>query len=257
MPSDATHLASRERTGRSVTVSVVLIRSSRSRRAARARSIARGWNLIDAASTLLERSGGDDFTVQDVADEAGQSLRTLYQYFASKDDLLLAVFEEAMQAYATLVSEAVAPLEAPLDRLAGALLAALRLPATATAATTRGMMRVRLRLTQVQPAQMARAQQPIADLLRDLVAEAAAARAVCATDPGGVAFLLLSLNEATITTRTLGSDQGPGPTDDVQVVTFCLRGLGAAVEPGRLEALAGELRLPAGPVSVVTPYLSS
>ena len=229
----------------------------RSLRTAAQRSLDRGSVLVGAAAALLERTQGDGFTVQDVADEAGQSLRTLYQYFASKDDLLLAVFEEAMQSYATLVSEAVAPLEAPLDRLAGALLAALRLPATATAATTRGMMRVRLRLTQVQPAQMARAQQPIADLLRDLVAESAAALAICATDPGGVAFLLLSLNEATITTRTLGSDQGLGATDDLQVVTFCLRGLGAAVDPGRLEALAGELRLPAGPVSVVTPYLSS
>ena len=40
---------------------------------------------------MLKRSNGESLTVQDVADEAGQSLRTLYQYFASKDDLLLAV----------------------------------------------------------------------------------------------------------------------------------------------------------------------
>ena len=59
-----------------------------------------GPALIQAAAALLERSNGDGFTVQDVADEAGQSLRTLYQYFESKDDLLLAVFEEAMGIYA-------------------------------------------------------------------------------------------------------------------------------------------------------------
>ena len=55
---------------------------------------------MQAAARLLERTNGDRFTVQDVADEAGQSLRTLYQYFESKDDLLLAVFEEAMRTYA-------------------------------------------------------------------------------------------------------------------------------------------------------------
>src|SRR3546814_13448751 len=52
---------------------------SRSLRTARARSIDRGSTLIRAATALLERSGGDTFTVQDIADEAGQSLRTLYQ----------------------------------------------------------------------------------------------------------------------------------------------------------------------------------
>ena len=57
-------------------------------------------NLIRAAAAVLERSNGEDITVQEVADEAGQSLRTLYQYFESKDDLLLAVFEEAMRTYA-------------------------------------------------------------------------------------------------------------------------------------------------------------
>ena len=73
----------------------------RSLRTAAARSVDRGNALIRAAATVLERSDGEDITVQEVADEAGQSLRTLYQYFESKDDLLLAVFEEAMRPSAT------------------------------------------------------------------------------------------------------------------------------------------------------------
>src|SRR5690349_18256786 len=86
----------------------------RSLRTATQRSIDRGASLIAAAGALLERSKGDGFTVQDVADEAGQSLRTLYQYFESKDDLLLAVFEEAMQTYKVLIDTAIAPLDRPL-----------------------------------------------------------------------------------------------------------------------------------------------
>src|SRR5271154_4843621 len=72
----------------------------RSLRTAAERSVDRGMSLIRAATTVLARSNGDDITVQEVADEAGQSLRTLYQYFESKKDLLLAVFEEAMRTYA-------------------------------------------------------------------------------------------------------------------------------------------------------------
>src|SRR3546814_11097381 len=89
---------------------------SRSLRTARARSIDRGSTLIRAATALLERSGGDTFTVQDIADEAGQSLRTHYQYFESKDDLPLAVFEEAMSAYPRMVARAIAHLAHPLGR---------------------------------------------------------------------------------------------------------------------------------------------
>src|SRR3954454_5123355 len=99
----------------------------RSLKTAQARSIDRGAALIHAAAALLERSDGDGFTVQDVADEAKQSLRTLYQYFESKDDLLLAVFEEAMRTYARVVEAAIVDLADPLERLGGALLAAGRL----------------------------------------------------------------------------------------------------------------------------------
>ena len=85
---------------------------------ARRRSIDRGARLIRAAAKVLERTNGESLTVQEVADEAGQSLRTLYQYFESKDDLLLAVFEEAMRTYARMVEGAIADLEpAVLERV--------------------------------------------------------------------------------------------------------------------------------------------
>ena len=96
----------------------------RSLRTATKRSIDRGATLIQAAATLLERSNGEGFTVQEVANEAGQSLRTLYQYFESKDDLALAVFEEAMKRYAKMIRSSIAELEDPLERLVGAVVAA-------------------------------------------------------------------------------------------------------------------------------------
>jgi AcrR family transcriptional regulator len=114
----------------------------RSLRTAAERSVDRGMNLIRAAATVLARSNGDDITVQEVADEAGQSLRTLYQYFESKNDLLLAVFEEAMRTYAQLIEEAIADLDEPLERLAGAMLAAVRMPELSGAALDRGLIRL-------------------------------------------------------------------------------------------------------------------
>src|SRR3546814_16673774 len=97
-------------------------------RTAAERSVDRGLSLINAAVSVIQRSNGADITVQEVADEAGQSLRTLYQYFESKDDLLLAVFEEAMRTYASMIERATKELTDPLDRLARAMLAAVRMP---------------------------------------------------------------------------------------------------------------------------------
>src|ERR1039458_5626042 len=66
----------------------------RSLKAARQRAISRGNTFIAAAVALLRTTGKVDFTVQEVVDRSGMSLRSFYQHFASKDDLLLAVVEE-------------------------------------------------------------------------------------------------------------------------------------------------------------------
>src|SRR3954452_24275428 len=123
----------------------------RSLRTATKKSINRGASFIRAATTLLERSDGDGFTVQEVADEAGQSLRTLYQYFESKDDLLLAVFEEAMRTYARMIRNAVVDLTDPLERLGGGIIASLRMPEFSDTGVDRGLARLRPKLGEVEP----------------------------------------------------------------------------------------------------------
>ena len=50
--------------------------------------------MLDAAHRLIRDKG--DFTTQDLVNEAGVALQTFYRYFASKDELLLAVIGDAM-----------------------------------------------------------------------------------------------------------------------------------------------------------------
>src|SRR5581483_11951057 len=66
----------------------------------RARALEKSSRFIDAATELLAESGRTDFTVQEIVDRSGQSVRAFYQHFAGKDDLLLAVFEQAMETFA-------------------------------------------------------------------------------------------------------------------------------------------------------------
>jgi AcrR family transcriptional regulator len=217
---------------------------NRSLKTARQRSIDKGSALVDAASRLLDRAGGDSFTVQEVADEAGQSLRTLYQYFESKDDLLLAVFEEAMAFYAHLIAEAIAGLSDPLERLAGALIAAGSIPGRTEGPRSKGLALVRMKLAEVEPELIGRSQAPVTGLLAELVDAAAAAGHIPAGETESAVFLLVSLNTASITARTLGNDVGVKSPDPVVVAAFCLQGLGAPQDRAWLDRLRRRLRLP-------------
>lgn len=216
----------------------------RSLRTATQRSIDRGQALIRAAGVVLERSGGEDITVQDVADEAGQSLRTLYQYFASKDDLLLAVFEESMRTYARLIDKAVAGLDDPLERLVGAVVAATAMSRFSDIGIDRGLARLRLRLADSSPELVGRSQAAVTSLVRELVVAAADAGQVDVDDPDGAVFMLMSLNAAFITSERLGNDSGVPRPDATDVVVFCLRGMGADLGVKQVQSITKRLDLP-------------
>jgi AcrR family transcriptional regulator len=64
---------------------------------ARARAEKRVQRFLDAALELMESDANREFTVQEVVERSGQSLRSFYQYFAGKHELLLALFEESVR----------------------------------------------------------------------------------------------------------------------------------------------------------------
>ena len=64
----------------------------RSTKAAKLRAEQRVERFLDAAQTIISKKGSTDFTVQEVVDKSGQSLRSFYQHFDGKHSLLLALF---------------------------------------------------------------------------------------------------------------------------------------------------------------------
>src|SRR5437763_9607122 len=69
----------------------------RSLRNARAKALSRSDRFIQVAMELLSETGRTDFTVQELVERSRTSLRSFYQHFASKDELLLALFEEVIR----------------------------------------------------------------------------------------------------------------------------------------------------------------
>jgi AcrR family transcriptional regulator len=91
---------------------------ARSLDSARARSEGRVQRFLDAGFELLARAeSGKEFTVQEVVDRSGQSLRSFYQYFAGKHELLLALFDEAIRSTADRLEEEISHEGTALGRL--------------------------------------------------------------------------------------------------------------------------------------------
>lgn len=84
---------------------------------ARARAESRVQRFLDAAVELMNAAPDKEFTVQEVVERSGQSLRSFYQYFAGKYELLLALFEESVRSTAAQLGDAIDGVKDPLERL--------------------------------------------------------------------------------------------------------------------------------------------
>ena len=89
----------------------------RSTRAAKLRAEQRVQRFLDAAQTIITEKGNTDFTVQEVVDRSRQSLRSFYQHFDGKHELLLALLEDALRRATDQIRAAASGQSAPLDRL--------------------------------------------------------------------------------------------------------------------------------------------
>jgi AcrR family transcriptional regulator len=89
---------------------------ARSLDSARSRAESRVQRFLDAAIELMNNGSTKEFTVQEVVERSGQSLRSFYQYFGGKHELLLALFEESVRSTADHLRARVADLE-PGERL--------------------------------------------------------------------------------------------------------------------------------------------
>ncbi|MGW1627082.1 TetR/AcrR family transcriptional regulator, partial [Streptomyces sp. NPDC002172] len=89
----------------------------RSTQAAKRRAEQRVERFLDAAQAIMAEKGTTDFTVQEVVDRSKQSLRSFYQHFDGKHELLLALFEDAMGKSAEQLRALAAGQSDPLDRL--------------------------------------------------------------------------------------------------------------------------------------------
>jgi AcrR family transcriptional regulator len=149
---------------------------------ARSRAETRVELFLDAARELMN-TNATDFTVQEVVERSGQSLRTFYQYFAGKYELLLALFEESIEGAAAHLEAEVAVHDDPIERLHAFCVEYHRMcrtsaPGQPVTGPAPALVEFAQQLLTSHPKEASHAFAPLVELLDRLLAEAEGAGAM-------------------------------------------------------------------------------
>ena len=205
----------------------------RSLQSARARARARSNRFVTAATRLLQERGNTDFTVQDAVDRARMSIRTFYKYFASKEDLLVAVYETAVaQEAVPRLKKRIEKHKDPLQRLKAYIETVMDLTIK-TGPGGRTLTGFQNRLAESRPDDLATAMQPQFALLMELITDIARTHPIRRDLTVETAARLTHYTVlAAVHGRALGTE-GAADIPARTLSLFCLSGMGIAVPSAR------------------------
>jgi AcrR family transcriptional regulator len=208
----------------------------RSLRNARARAMTRSDRFIAAANQLLIETGRTDFTVQEIVERSKMSLRSFYQHFASKDDLLLALFEELIREWVARLRVQVLRSDDPVEQLR-TYINGMVASVPEDTAPSRALTIYHLRLAETHPSEFAHALSPQVDLLLEILETGAAAgRFRRDIDPGTLAVILSQTLVSTLHTSVLGAQWAGQPIGADALVAFCFGAVGASAAAAPVRA---------------------
>jgi AcrR family transcriptional regulator len=202
----------------------------RSTKAAKLRAEQRVERFLDAAQAIITSKGTTDFTVQEVVDRSRQSLRSFYQHFNGKHELLLALFEDALKKAADQIRAAATGHAAPLDRLKIAVQLLFELSRPDPTAQRPLFTDFAPQLLVSHPAETKVAHAPLLNLFTELMAEASAAGAL---RPGVNAHRMAALTMQTVMFVAQSSappeDERAHPITADEAWDFCAHGFAGSL----------------------------
>jgi AcrR family transcriptional regulator len=200
--------------------------SGRSPEAAGVDAEPRDRRFMKSALAILGETGRTDFTVLEVVERSKTSLRSFYQHFSTKDELLLALIDKIM-------SESTRKWREDTTGLAPA--AALRVlidrictPAESTKQdkVNRGLTNYNDHLAETLPREYARVLSPLHGLLKDIIDRGIADGSFRADlDVDATAALIMQSALGAMRLHVLGAELNGVPVDADHIYAFCVAGL--------------------------------
>jgi AcrR family transcriptional regulator len=197
----------------------------RSTKAAKLRAERRVQRFLDAAQAIIMEKATTDFTVQEVVDRARQSLRSFYQHFDGKHELLLALFEDALRRATDQIRAAAIGQSDPMEALKVAVQLLFELSRPDPAAQRPLFTDFAPQLLISHPTEVKAAHAPLLALFTDLLTQAeAAGRLHPATKPRRAAALTMQTVMFIAQNSGVSDDDGASPITADEVWTFCSTG---------------------------------
>ncbi|WP_395306856.1 TetR/AcrR family transcriptional regulator [Mycobacterium sp. AMU20-3851] len=184
--------------------------------------------FMKSALEILGETGRTDFTVLAVVERSKTSLRSFYQHYSTKDELLLALVDKIMTEssarWRTEVQglDAVSALRTLVDRISA--------PAASTKqdSINRGLTFYNDHLAETLPREYARVLSPLHELIVDIITagiDEGVFRAASRTETDTAAALIMQTVLGALRLRVLGAELNGAPIEGTHIYEFCVRSL--------------------------------
>jgi AcrR family transcriptional regulator len=182
--------------------------------------------FMKSALAILGETGRTDFTVLEVVERSKTSLRSFYQHFSTKDELLLALIDKIMAESTRRWREETTGL----DSAAALRLLIDRICAPAESSTqdsiNRGLTFYNDHLAETLPGEYARVLMPLHQLLQDILNQGIAEGTFRSDlEVDSTAALTMQTVLGAMRLRVLGAELNGVPIDANHIYEFCTRGL--------------------------------
>jgi len=186
----------------------------------------RARRFMKSALAILGETGRTDFTVLEVVERSKTSLRSFYQHFSTKDELLLALIDKIM-------AESTQRWRSDTDGLAGrealrSLIERITTPASSSTqdSINRGLTFYNDHLAESLPREYARVLTPLHELIGDILRRGMSSGAFRPDiDVESSAALIMQSVLGAMRLRSLGVELNGTPIEGQHIYEFCARGL--------------------------------
>jgi AcrR family transcriptional regulator len=182
--------------------------------------------FMRSALAILAETGKADFTVLEVVERSKTSLRSFYQHFSTKDELLLALIDRIMSESTlrwrkdTDDVDAVTALRKLINRVSAPA------PSTKQDSINRGLTFYNDHLAETLPREYARVLSPVHQLIKDIIGRGIDEGVFDPNlDIDPTATLIMQSALGAMRLRVLGAELNDSPLEAQHIYDFCLRAL--------------------------------
>jgi AcrR family transcriptional regulator len=188
--------------------------------------------FMKSALAILGETGRTDFTVLEVVERSKTSLRSFYQHFSTKDELLLALIDKIMSESTRKWRDDTTGL-GPAEALR-VLIDRICTPAESTTQdrVNRGLTNYNDHLAESLPREYARVLSPLHELIKDIINRGIADGSFRAgLDVDATAALIMQSALGAMRLQVLGAELNGVPINADHIYHFCVGGLVIAGNP--------------------------